>query len=154
MADERMTLQSSRYFSGFDEEVIDRFVACAEHKNLNAGEILFVEQAEEDDIYLLLEGEIKLEVKIADEEHPKEIITLKPGDLPGVQAFIAPGPRFTTATAISNVSLLNWKYDDWETICNDYPNVGFYLCREIAKDIMTALRFERNDLLDHLQWGL
>ena len=153
MSNEKALLQNSIYFSGFDDEVIDRFLSCAEHKSLSEGEILFVEMAEEDDIYFLLEGEVKLEAMLADEEHPKEVFILKPGDLPGVSAFISPGPRIVTATAMTNISLLCWKYDDWDAICKDYPQAGFHICREIAKTLMHVLRYEEKDMLDHLEWG-
>lgn len=153
MKNEKILLQQSIYFAGVDDEVIDCFLSCAGHKNLPKGEILFVEMADEDDIYFLLEGEVKLETMLADEEHPKEVYMFKPGDLPGVSAFISPGPRIVTATAVTDISLLCWKSDDWEKICEDNPRVGFHICRQIAKTLMHSLRYEENDLLDHLEWG-
>ena len=153
MTDERTLLQQSIYFSGFDDEVIDCFLSSAGHKKLSEGEILFVEMAEEDDIYFLLEGEVKLEAMLAEEEHQKKVFMLKPGDLPGVSAFISPGPRIVTATALTDISLLCWKYEDWQAICEDNPEVGFHICREIAKTLMHDLRYEENDLLDHVEWG-
>ena len=109
--------------------------------------------AEEDDIYFLLEGEVKLEAMLADEMHPRKVYMLKPGDLPGVSAFISPGPRIVTATAMTDISLLHWKYDDWDKICSEYPHVGFHICRQIAKTLMHTLRYEENELLDHMEWG-
>lgn len=154
MAKRKEALQQSELFASLDDEVIDQFASAAEMQERSEGEIIFVELEENEDIYFLIDGTVRLEVKIAGEEHAKEIATLESGVPFGLNSFIELGPRLTTAVATSPVKLLKWKAGDWRAICNDRPDVGYHLCRYIARTLVVAFMKERLSLLDHMEWGL
>jgi len=97
---------------------------------------------------------VLLEVKTAEGTPGAQPQTFGPGYPLGAQSFIVPGPRLFTSTALTDIKALHWKAQDWETICNDDPRVGFHICREIGKWMLYVLRGSRMGLLNQVEWGL
>ena len=108
MSTARALLENSRPFNEFDEATLSRFHSAAGEQIFAPGDVLFHELSEGDEIYFIVEGDIRMSVELASAYHMVEEIEGGPGELVGEGRFIADGPRPATVTAASQVTALVW----------------------------------------------
>ena len=156
MPERKEIIASSPLFEGFAAEFIDHFASTAEMKEYAAGDIIYVEMQEADSVYVVGEGEVKLEIKSLEGEAERvvDMGSLGPGDPLGVQSFLKKeGFRLATATAVTAVKLLQWNIKDWVEYCEVHPEVGYRLSRYIAGRLLDYITQDRMHILDTTEWG-
>jgi len=147
-------LKSSPLFQTFDDKVLRQFAENCSITAFEAGDIIFVETSEGNEIYLIADGEVSIRIALGNADQDYEIIKERRGDLLGEIRFIDNLPRSATAIAESDVELLVWHSDSWREICEEDPRTGYRLTLAIAKTLSDRLRRWNVRILDAVDWGI
>ncbi len=154
MSQEQEALKCNPLFKDFSEEVLERFVSTAEKRSYTAGDLIFAETTTSDEIFVVLDGEVDVEVALANADRNFEIVTLGVGEILGEVSFIEEGERSATATAKTDVKLLVWRFTSWRTICEEDYEVGYKLVLGISRVLCRRLRRWSEQILNDVSWGL
>ena len=154
MSTARALLETSLPFSEFDELILNRFRDVAKQEQFSADEVLFHELSQGDEIYFIVEGNIRMSVELASAYHMVEEIEGGPGELVGEGRFIADGPRPATVTAISAVTALVWSVDDWRKIADEFPQVGYRLAVFAGQVLFARVGKLKEHLINDISWGM
>lgn len=154
MVSKREILRKCQLFRDFSDSVLDRFADTAETRSYQAGEILFAELSEGDEIFLILDGEVTIQLALANMDTHFEIVTLSAGELLGEVSFVEEGLRSATAIAKTDARLLVWKCEQWRRICEEDKEVGYRLVLGVARTLCQRLRMWNIRLWDNVSWGM
>jgi CRP-like cAMP-binding protein len=147
-------LEQSKPFNEFDDAILSRFIAEAREQEFSAGDVLFYELSEGNEIYFIVTGEIRMSVELASAYHMVEEIEGGPGELVGEGRFIADGPRPATATATSDLTALVWDVAAWKAIAEDSPKTGYRLAIYAGQVLFARVGELRDHLINDISWGL
>ncbi len=154
MSKTKALLEQSAPFNEFDDSVLDRFITEAREQHFSAGEVLFHELSEGDEIYFIVDGEVRISVELASAYHMAEEIESGPGELIGEGRFIADGPRPATVTAISDLTALVWDVGTWKSIADENPVVGYRLAAYAGKVLFARVGKLKDQLINDISWGI
>ncbi|MCS4484742.1 Crp/Fnr family transcriptional regulator [Gleimia sp. 6138-11-ORH1] len=119
-------------FEGLDEEQQASLHAKMGHSTLRRGEVLFEEGDPGTRLYIITEGKIKLGHTSPDGRE-NLLAVLGPGEIIGELTLFDPGPRSTTATAVSPVTLLYLDHADLVTTLYNNPSMSKHMLRALAR---------------------
>lgn len=119
-------------FTALDDEAAQAVRKSMTQVTLNKGEVLFHEGDSGDTLYVISEGKIKLGTKAPDGRE-NLLSLLGPGEMFGELSLFDPGPRTSTATALTDARLLALAHEDLEPWLNGRPEVAKQLLRALAQ---------------------
>lgn len=119
-------------FAGLSEDQFAALTERAESVSLRRGEILFEEGDPGDRLFIITEGKVKLGHASADGRESLLAI-LGPGEIIGELTLFDPGPRSTTATAVSSLVMLVLEHNDLMDLLDINPAMGKHLLRALAQ---------------------
>ena len=119
-------------FEGLSPEEQDELRAMMTQTTLRRGETLFNEGDAGDRLYILLSGKVKLGHTSADGRE-NLLAVLGPGEVVGELTLFDPGPRSTTATAVSPASLLFLEHEDLMHVLDTNPTLAKHMLRALAQ---------------------
>ncbi|MDO5049139.1 MAG: Crp/Fnr family transcriptional regulator [Actinomycetaceae bacterium] len=119
-------------FEGLDEEQQRSLRAKMGQTTLRRGEVLFEEGEQGNRLYIITEGKVKLGHTSLDGRE-NLLAVLGPGEIIGELTLFDPGPRSTTATAVSPVTLLHLDHADLIGILDTNPTMGKHMLRALAR---------------------
>ncbi|MDO5728617.1 MAG: Crp/Fnr family transcriptional regulator [Actinomycetaceae bacterium] len=119
-------------FEGLDEEQQRSLRAKMGQTTLRRGEVLFEEGDQGNRLYIITEGKVKLGHTSMDGRE-NLLAVLGPGEIIGELTLFDPGPRSTTATAVSPVTLLHLDHVDLVGILDTNPTMGKHMLRALAR---------------------
>lgn len=152
-ADLTETLQGIPWFVELKPEQINRLATIAWLKQLQPGEELFVEGGKQDYIFILLEGEINLElfVPLCGQ---KQIYVAEPLDIIGWDPLTPViRQRFGTAAASKPCLLIALAAHELLNLCEEDHDLGVVIYRRIANVVasrMLNVRLTLSDTIVHL----
>jgi CRP-like cAMP-binding protein len=147
-------LRRAPLFDGFSDDVLERFATSATVRRYAPDDIVFVEMADADEIYLIVRGHATAERALAQPDQTFDVITVGPGDTIGEMGFVDRGQRSATVIARDELEVLVWDSATWQRICEDDPAVGYQVMLRIARVLAARLRRWNDQLLEGLSWGL
>ena len=150
----RETLRAAPLFAGFEDGVLEQFLALATPRVYEAGDVLFVEMQEGDEIFMILRGEVSIELALANADSAFEIVSRGAGAILGEVAFIEQGQRSATVTATTPLQVLVWNCADWRAICEADKTIGYQLVLGLSKILCARLREANVRILNEVSWGL
>ena len=124
-------LRQSPLFSGvYDDSaaVLEDSMAAS---SLARGDVLFNEGDSGSQLYVVIEGKIKLGRTSADGRE-NLLAILGPGQMFGELSFFDPGPRSATATAVTDVELKSLGHDALSPVLATHPDVALALLNQLA----------------------
>jgi len=124
-------LRQSPLFSGVDEDsaaVLEDSMAAS---SLKRGDVLFNEGDSGSQLYVVIDGKIKLGRSSADGRE-NLLAILGPGQMFGELSFFDPGPRSATATAVTDVDLKSLGHDALSPVLASHPDVALALLHQLA----------------------
>jgi CRP-like cAMP-binding protein len=132
---------------------LELVAAICQERRCNTGDIIFEENTASDELYVIVQGEVDIQVDPAlvgdvnvKSTGPVTIATLRRGQSFGEVALVDQGLRSATArAAANNTVLLVIPRDKLITLCDTYPQLGYRLMRNLAADL--ALKIRSSDLL-------
>ena len=124
-------LRQATIFSGLDEAAADSVESSMKTTKLNRGETLFNEGDEGTELFVVLDGKIKLGHSASDGRETL-LAVLGPGQMFGELSLFDPGPRSATATAVVNPQVASLSHDALLPIIAAHPDVSRALLFQLA----------------------
>lgn len=155
MPGKREILKASPLFKNFSDEIIDRFLNSADTRRYSAGQTIFAELSEGNEIFMILEGEVIAEVALVNADQGLEILIFSAGDIFGEGCFFKPNvPRYATMTSKTATTVLVWKSEGWREIAESNFEVGYRLAVGITRIFIERLRHWNVRIVENISWGL
>ena len=129
-------------FSGLDEAQQASLQQKMGQTTLRRGETLFEEGDLGDRLYIVTEGKVKLG-HTSNDGRESLLAVLGPGEILGELTLFDPGPRSTTATAVSPATLLHLLHSDLMEIVEANPTLAKHMLRALAQRLSPAALLRR-----------
>lgn len=124
-------LRQATIFSGLDEAAADSVESSMKTTKLNRGETLFKEGDEGTELFVVLDGKVKLGHSASDGRETL-LAVLGPGQMFGELSLFDPGPRSATATAVVDTEVASLSHDALLPIIAEHPEVSRALLFQLA----------------------
>ncbi|NBU32075.1 MAG: Crp/Fnr family transcriptional regulator [Actinobacteria bacterium] len=124
-------LPDAPLFNALDETSALALRDSMNSQSLKKGDVLFQESDLGDQLYLITEGKIKLSHTSSDGRESLFTV-LGPGDMFGELSVFDPGPRTSTAIAVTDVQVLGLKHDVLRPWLTERPEVAQSLLQALA----------------------
>ncbi len=125
-------VRTAPLFAALDDEAAAALRSSMIEVELSRGQVLFAEGDPGDRLYLVTRGKIKLGRTSADGRE-NLLAVLGPGEMFGELSLFDPGPRTSTATALTDAAALALGHDDLQPWLNGRPEVAGQLLRALAQ---------------------
>jgi SulP family sulfate permease len=122
-----------------------------EKRILETKEKLFSAGEHGDQLYLVLSGEIDIQLPTT-QHHHKRLATCQPGSFFGELALLNPGPRVASAVATHRTELLILSRTALDELCKNYPDTAIQLLMTLAKIQVEHLRWSTAELQHLSEW--
>lgn len=119
-------------FTALDAEAASTLRASMDSVKINKGGILFAEGDEGDHLYVIVEGKLKLGTSSGDGRE-NLLSILGPGEMFGELSLFDPGPRTSTATAVTDAKLLSLGHAKLIPWLKQNPEVALQLLGRLAQ---------------------
>lgn len=141
-------LKQADIFYQVPPEYLEQVAVVCREVTCKAGDEIFAEESQGDELYIIAQGEIEIKVnpslvagKGASPLAAVTIATLRRGQSFGEIALVDQGVRSAAACAsLENTRLLVIARQDLNRICEDHPAFGYLLMRNLAADLALKLR--------------
>ena len=142
------TLAHIPWFAGLSQKQLDNLANLARLHEIDAGEVLFNEGDRDNYMYVLLEGQVELEVEVPTRGQV-HLYTADVLDIIGWSS-VTPIVRQRTATARANQPsmLLGFNSKLLEQLCEEDTEIGFIIMRRVANVAANRLLTTRLCLYD------
>jgi CRP-like cAMP-binding protein len=126
------TVRQAPLFSALDDESATTLRASMTAVKVSRGSTLFKEGDAGDRLYVVVEGKLKLGTTAVDGRE-NLLYILGPGEMFGELSLFDPGPRTSTATAVTDVRLLALSHDQVIGWITQHPAVALQLLGRLAQ---------------------
>ena len=126
------TVRRAPLFTALDDAAAASLRASMESVGLNKGAILFSEGDTGKNLYVIIEGKLKLGTSSGDGRE-NLLSVLGPGEMFGELSLFDPGPRTATATAVTDVRMLSLGHDQVVPWITRHPQVALHLLERLAQ---------------------
>ena len=147
-------LRSVSIFEDLDDEVLERISSICETRDYLRGDIIFVEHTEGDELFLILEGEVTIQLELTSEEDAMPLITLQKGDVFGELSVVDEAPRSATARCLTDCRLLVLKKADFERVMDSDHTLGYKVMSQVARLVSRRVRYTNQKIVDNVSWGM
>jgi CRP-like cAMP-binding protein len=147
-------LRGVSIFKDLSEEELARVGKLCSEKNFSADELIFIEHTEGDEMFLLLEGEVRISLEMANEDEAMPLVTLGSGEVFGELSVVDDSPRSATARAGTDCRCLVLKKEDFDRLIEEDHDLGFSVMRNVARLVSRRVRNTNQKILDNVSWGL
>lgn len=142
--DVKATLRQAPLLAQLDEEAFMALTSTMREVTLERGSVLFYEGDTGDQLYVVVDGKIKLGRHGATGRE-NLLAVLGPGQMFGELSLFDPGPRSTTATAVTKCTLWVLEHNELTPWLAGRPEVAKGLLGQLAKRLRRA-----NDVVSDL----
>ena len=142
-------LKNYKIFENLNDNQIDKFHSAIKKEKIDSGNKFIVEGDEGNSIYLLLKGEAEINQALTlsvnkgeSDKREKSIMKLTDRDFPqfGEMSIFSEGDvRTANVRAQTNCTLAKIDKEDLFKICNDNPEIGFLVMRNLGRIITQNL---------------
>lgn len=151
-------LRYSDLFFDFDDLLLELVASISERRRYKFGEVIFEEGSESDKLYIIIQGEVEIQVSPAvlglAGSDPKTIAVLRRGQNFGEIALLDAGPRTASALCIASpTQLIVIQRERINLMCENVPKLGYLLMRNLATDLAMKVRNTDIEIRSHLFWS-
>jgi CRP-like cAMP-binding protein len=141
-------LISVPWFSELNDKQIKQIETISKQLTVNATEYLFRQGAKDDYIYILLHGQVAIEMMVPGQD-PIIVHQAQPNEIIGWSS-VTPIARQRTASAraIKTCNLLAIDSVKLRELCDEDHDLGYFLMRRLANIIATHLLLTRLQLIE------
>lgn len=147
-------LSQSSVFADLSTEELARVAGICSERDYPGGEFVFVEHTEGDELFVILEGEVAIQLELACEEDGMPLVTLGPGAVFGELSVVDESPRSATARCLTDIKVLVLKKVDFDNLIESDHDLGFKLMRNLARLVSNRVRKANQKILDNVSWGM
>ncbi|WP_152361158.1 Crp/Fnr family transcriptional regulator [Microlunatus speluncae] len=130
-------LKQAPLFAELDDEAASTLAAAMGTIKVNKGDVLFHEGDTEDRLYVVVSGKIKLG-RSGSAGRENLLAVLGPGQMFGELSVFDPGPRSSTATAVTSCELRVLEHDELTQWLTGRPEVARGLLGQLASRLRRA----------------
>lgn len=147
-ADVTLLIQSIPWFFELNPANIERLAEIVVFKQINVGDYLFFEGDREDFLYILMEGQLVLEVFVPSHGHVR-IFTAEPLDIVGWSS-LTPVVRQRTSSSRATLPcrLLAFEGETLRRLCDTNHDIGYVMMRRVANVAASRLLTTKLQLFD------
>jgi CRP-like cAMP-binding protein len=144
------TLQGIPWFIDLDEDQLLRLARISEVRTLKAGDVIFREGEKCDGLYLVLEGQVSIQIGIPFHGQVR-VFTAEPLDAFGWSSLTpVVRQRTSEAVAITDCHVLQINSEELKQLCDEDHTIGYVIMRRIANVVATRLLTTRLQIMDLL----
>jgi CRP-like cAMP-binding protein len=143
-ANDDTVFRKAPLFRGLDDDSAASLRGTMTVVKVSKGHTLFKEGAEDDRLFVVLEGKLKLG-KSSTDGRENLLSILGPGEMFGELSLFDPQPRTSTATAVTDVRLLALAHEQVMGLVTAHPRVALELLKALAQRLRRS-----NDTLSDL----
>ena len=147
-------LRKSELFEACDDALLEKVLAQAEEREYAAGEQVYAEMAESDELYLVIEGRLLHTSALLDAAGVEYDMVEEPGNVANLVRFIAEGPSYISCLADTDTRVLVWKAKEAIAFWDRHPEVGYRVVTATAQLLHRRLQQLNQIILDRVSWGL
>jgi len=142
------TLQAIPWFSSLDQPHFEKLVALATEKNWPANHVIFREGEVDDQLHVIVAGQVALEVHIPNRGRVT-ILTIGPHELFGWSAVVPVVQKKTaSARAVHPTQAIAFNGVALRQACEADHDLGYYFFRRMTNVVAGRLSATRMQLLD------
>ena len=119
-------------FTALDDATAKSLIASMDSVKIAKAGVLFKEGDEGEHVYVITEGKLKLGTSSGDGRE-NLLSILGPGDMFGELSLFDPGPRTSTATAVTDAKLLSLSHEKLIPWLRENPDVSLQLLARLAQ---------------------
>ncbi len=112
--------------------------------------LVFSEGDSSTELYLVLEGEVEIQINIAPQLAEPTVYVVRPNDIFGEFAFVDPKPRAASARCRMDSKLGIIKKTDFDELVAKFPSIGMNFYFTLAQMLSERLRRMNNFLRETL----
>ena len=138
------TLSAIRFLRGVSHQHLEDLARIARIEECEEGEELFSEGQRVDSVYLLVHGEVALEIS-ASGISPQHVLTVVAGESLGWSALLGRRRRMATAKVTEPTRVIRIDGNELLALCQENPRLGFEIMRQTAAalaDRLNAMRLQ------------
>jgi len=134
-----LELREIDFLKGRKEETLRELAACIEERSYPAGERIFAQGDQTDEIYLIRRGTVRIVLRLAGggEFH---VATCGQGDFFGDMAFLDAGARSADAVAATRTDLFVISRERFEKVAAQHPRLGQQFFAGLARSLAIRMR--------------
>jgi len=136
-------LKQAGVFQDLTPTQFQLIASIASERSFQAGEVVFEEQSNGTELYVIARGSVAIQINTGSQSdsQTQTIAMLSAGQSFGEVALVDSGLRSAQATcAEDNTQLVVIGRDRLNTLCENYPALGFKLMRNLAADLAMKIR--------------
>ncbi len=141
------TLGKTRFLQGVAELDLDNLADIARLEEYEEGDVIFTEGDPVDSVYLVISGQVALEVN-GSGVSPQHLINVSAGESLGWSALMRRKHRVSTAKAIAETRVFRFDGEKLLSICDDHPRFGYCIMQATAAALADRLHAMRLKYLD------
>jgi len=141
-------LQKSDLFGDLKTFQWQELIKVTKENNYKEGDIVFNEGDASTELYMVLDGEVEITLKIAPQLADTTVYKVKPHDIFGEFAFVDPKPRSATARCSMKSTLAVITKDDFEELTKKFPRIGLNFYRSLVNLLSDRVRRMNSYLRD------
>jgi CRP-like cAMP-binding protein len=139
-------LRGLRFLHGLATEDLEHIASVARLEDFSVGTLIFRQGHQVPRIYLMVEGSVGLEMRVA-ENLAKRVHVVGPGELLGWSPLLGAAPMTANARALTPVRVVALSASEVLALCHRNPRFGFSFMRQTAKALGERLDATREELL-------
>jgi len=130
-------LRRAPLFDGLDDEGARALRHQMAEVKLSRGEHLFMEGDDGDALYVVIDGKMKL-TRAASDGRENLLSVIGPGEMFGELSIFDPRPRTSSASAVTDASLVALKQEALTVWLQERPEVALHMLRALAQRLRRA----------------
>lgn len=135
------------FLAALPSAVREALEALATPRSFSPGDTLFHEGEPHSQIYLLVEGRVRLEMYVRNRGH-LPLLTVGPGELLGWSPLFHDRAMTATARAMEPVHALAFEGQALKSLCESNHETGYFVMRQLVQVLSDRLLATRLQLLD------
>lgn len=140
-------LEELRFSADMPREVLEQLAAESTTRKMSAGEVVFREGSNNDNLYLVRSGRLALEMNVPGRGLVR-ILTLGPGEMVGWSSLLSQGKMTANAVVVEDTEVVVAPTDKLRELSETNRDFGFHLMRQMADALSKRLVATRLQLLD------
>ncbi len=144
-------LSKLHFTSKLPEAVQERLAATASGKKYAAGQVLFRENSQHEELMIIWTGKVALDMRVPGRGKIR-VLTLGPGELVGWSALLGGGHMTTSAVVTEDAQIISLAGPELLAACESDHSFGYFLMNKVAGALASRLTDTRRQLLDLLSF--
>lgn len=141
-------------FQDLTEDETGRVAAICGARSYSEGEVIFVEHTEGNELFLILDGEVTIQLELANQDDAMPLVTLGRGDVFGELSVVDEAPRSATARCARDARVLVLTKADFDRLIESDHDLGLKVMRNVAQLVSRRVRQANQKILDNVSWGM